>query len=173
MWGLCALFTAGITGEDFRRVETCAGDRPMNPRLFRELTRDESLRRLASVGVGRIVFTHQALPAIRPVNHLVDNGQVIIRSHARAALLSALDTVVAYEVDSVSPDDRIGWSVIVTGVARRLKAADALERYERLLRPWVSGELDHVIRVRPELVTGFSLEESEDYGPARQPGGHS
>jgi hypothetical protein len=132
----------------------------MNPQRFQDLTREESLRRLASVGVGRIVFTHQALPAIRPVNHVVDeDGQVIIRGHAGAALLSALDTVVAYEADSVSGDDFIGWSVIVTGVARRLKAADVIERYERLLYPWVPDDTEYVIRIHPELVTGFTQVE--------------
>ncbi|TVT51396.1 pyridoxamine 5'-phosphate oxidase family protein [Amycolatopsis rhizosphaerae] len=137
----------------------------MTPRRFQELSREESLRRLGSVRVGRIVFSHQALPAIRPVNHLVDDGQVIIRSHAGAALMSALDTVVAYEADFVAEGDRIGWSVIVTGVARRLKVPEAIARYERLLQPWVPDEMAHVIRIQPELVTGFSLEECEQGEP--------
>jgi|GEM_PF-6555183 Pyridoxamine 5'-phosphate oxidase len=42
--------------------------------------RDEALRRLASVSVGRLVFTIAGLPAIRPVNHLVDDGAVVVRS---------------------------------------------------------------------------------------------
>jgi nitroimidazol reductase NimA-like FMN-containing flavoprotein (pyridoxamine 5'-phosphate oxidase superfamily) len=155
-----------MTGEDVGCVETRIRGRLMNPRSFRELSREESLRRLAGVGVGRIVFTHQALPAIRPVNHLVDDGLVIIRSHAGATLLAALDTVVSYQADSVFPDDRIGWSVVVTGVARQLNAADAIERYERLLRPWAPREKDHVIRIQPELVSGFSLQEGENEDPA-------
>ncbi|GAA5164600.1 pyridoxamine 5'-phosphate oxidase family protein [Amycolatopsis dongchuanensis] len=134
----------------------------MNGRL-RELSREESLRRLASVGVGRIVFTHQALPAIRPVHHVVeDDGEVVIRSHDRTALLSALDTVVAYEADSVSGDDRIGWSVIVTGVARR---ADGADRYRHLADPWADGEPGYVIRIRPELVAGFGLPEDNGHAP--------
>ena len=46
---------------------TGAGDR-----VFKELTANESMRLLASVAVGCVVFTDRALPAIRPVNHLVD-----------------------------------------------------------------------------------------------------
>jgi hypothetical protein len=43
-----------------------------------ELGRGEAMRLLASVGYGRVVFTRDALPAIRPVNHLVDPGRVIV-----------------------------------------------------------------------------------------------
>ncbi|WP_243770313.1 pyridoxamine 5'-phosphate oxidase family protein [Amycolatopsis acidicola] len=128
---------------------------------FQQLTRAEALGLLGSVGVGRIVFTHQALPAIRPVSHLIDGGQVIIRGNADAGLSSALDTVVAYEADVVSESGQVSWSVIVTGVARRLRAGPALTRYEELLRPWTPGEPggDYVVRIHPELVTGFSLVE--------------
>lgn len=39
----------------------------------------EAVRLLASVGYGRVVFTLNALLAIRLVNHLVDEGRIIIR----------------------------------------------------------------------------------------------
>lgn len=42
----------------------------------------EAMRRLAGVSYGRVVFTLNALPAIRPVYHLVDNGHIIIRTRA-------------------------------------------------------------------------------------------
>ena len=51
-----------------------------------ELTADESWRLLAGTSLGRIVFTRHAMPAIRPVNHLVDDETVIIRSHLGAAI---------------------------------------------------------------------------------------
>lgn len=133
----------------------------MKPRKFQELTREESMRRLASVGVGRIVFTHQALPAIRPVHHVVDGGQVIIRGYAGTALLSALNTVVAYEADAVSGGDHIGWSVIVTGVARRLDAGQAADSYRELADPWAEDDHCYIICIRPELVTGFGLPEED------------
>jgi len=36
-----------------------------------ELTKPRSMELLGSVPVGRVVFTHHALPTVRPVNHLV------------------------------------------------------------------------------------------------------
>lgn len=41
-------------------------------RSTEQLDRSEALRLLGTVPLGRIVFTHQALPAIRPVNHVVE-----------------------------------------------------------------------------------------------------
>jgi pyridoxamine 5'-phosphate oxidase-like protein len=49
-------------------------------RRLEALPRAESLRLLRSVSVGRLVFTHLALPAIRPVNHVVDGDRIMIRS---------------------------------------------------------------------------------------------
>jgi hypothetical protein len=126
----------------------------MTASRFMELTREESLRRLASVRVGRIVFTHQALPAIRPVRHLVEDGQVIIRGQGVGPLASALDTVVAYEADALTADEDIGWSVTVTGVARRFDGAPS-DGYRDLAAPWTGDDSGYIIRINPELVTGF------------------
>lgn len=119
---------------------------------------DEALRLLASAPLGRVVFTERAMPAIRPVNHFVDeDGCVIIRTHLGAAALTALGEVVAYEADAIDPHTRLGWSVIVTGVARRVSDPEQITRYEQLVRPWVGTEMDQVIRIKPELVTGYAL----------------
>jgi len=63
-----------------RATPRCHEGMTDRPRRLRQLTRDEALRRLASVSVGRLVFTIAGLPAIRPVNHLVDDGAVVVRS---------------------------------------------------------------------------------------------
>lgn len=73
--------------------------------------------------------------------------------------------MVAYEADFVAEGERIGWSVIVTGIARRLKTPEAIARYEPLLRPWTPGEMGHVLRIQLELVTGFSLRECVEGEP--------
>ncbi|MGC0336729.1 pyridoxamine 5'-phosphate oxidase family protein [Streptomyces sp. SLBN-8D4] len=45
------------------------------------LIREEALGLLGTVQLGRVAFTDQALPAIRPVNHLVAEGDIIVRTH--------------------------------------------------------------------------------------------
>jgi hypothetical protein len=65
--------------------------------------------------------------------------------------------VVAFEADALDPATRTGWSVVVTGLARVVVDADDIARYERLLDPWVDGRMDCVIRIPPDLVTGYQL----------------
>jgi hypothetical protein len=107
------------------------------------------------------VFTARALPAIRPVCHLVDGDYVIIRTDRNAAITSELraeaGTVVAYEADAIDMTEHLGWSVIVVGVARRVIDPDEAAIYRQALRPWVSGAKDQVIAIHADMVTGFRL----------------
>jgi nitroimidazol reductase NimA-like FMN-containing flavoprotein (pyridoxamine 5'-phosphate oxidase superfamily) len=124
-----------------------------------DLTEGECWRLLGSVSLGRVVFTHHAMPAIRPVNHLVDNRKIIVRSHLGAAITSRADSgsVVCYEADDLDPVRHTGWSVIATGLAQLVQEPDAIARYEQLLEPWVAGELGQVIFIEPRFVTGVRL----------------
>lgn len=131
-------------------------------RQLRALTTAESMRLLASVSFGRVVFSRKALPAIRPVNHLVENGAVIIRAHLGAAMLTSAGLVVAYQADAIDPETHLGWSVTVTGVARQVTEPDDVVRYEQLLQPWVIGDTHQVIRIHPDIVTGYELIDGVD-----------
>ena len=134
-------------------------------RRMEQLPRDESLRLLGSVPIGRVVFTHLALPAIRPVCHLVEGGEIVIRTHLGAAI-AANDgphgaTVVAYEADMIDPDDHVGWSVIVVGRARRLPDNGEDGHYWEALRQWASGVPDEIIAIEADIVNGFRLAKAD------------
>jgi hypothetical protein len=124
------------------------------PRLA-ELSRAESLRLLSGAPFGRIVYTVRALPAIVPVRHLVENGMVIVRSHVSS---DCAGSVVAFQADGTGSGHELGWSVTVTGVARRIVDTEELEHFESLLDPLVLVGNVEVIRVFPEIVTGYRLE---------------
>jgi nitroimidazol reductase NimA-like FMN-containing flavoprotein (pyridoxamine 5'-phosphate oxidase superfamily) len=137
-------------------------DKPTNRRI--DLDRAEALRLLGSVSLGRIVFTRQALPTVRPVHHLMDDGDIVIRTYEGAALTSqaqqdgSTGVVVAYEADVIDPDTHLGWSVVVTGYARLVTDPGELARVRSLLRPWAPQQgMDHAVRIHPELVTGVML----------------
>jgi nitroimidazol reductase NimA-like FMN-containing flavoprotein (pyridoxamine 5'-phosphate oxidase superfamily) len=121
-------------------------------------------RLLASVDYGRVVFSLKTLPAIRPVNHLVDEGRIIIRTRLTASISTAVRSgdgvVVAYEADSLDPQTRTGWSVVVTGRAYTLTDPDQVLRYEQLLHPWVN-HADTVVAIEPEIVTGLRIIATE------------
>jgi nitroimidazol reductase NimA-like FMN-containing flavoprotein (pyridoxamine 5'-phosphate oxidase superfamily) len=135
--------------------------RIVQPRQALELTEAESWQLLQSVSLGRIVFTRHAMPAIRPVNHLVDDKMIVIRSHLGSAIVtraSADDgTVVAYEADEIDPVRHTGWSVIATGIAQLIRESAAITRYQQLLEPWAAGQMDYVISIKPQIITGVRL----------------
>jgi nitroimidazol reductase NimA-like FMN-containing flavoprotein (pyridoxamine 5'-phosphate oxidase superfamily) len=144
-----------MAGDEQIRAQT------VHPRQALDLTRAECWQLLGSVSLGRIVFTQRAMPAIRPVNHLVDDETIIIRSHLGAAIMAhaaAEDgVVVCYEADELDPVRHTGWSVIATGLATLVRDPAVISRYQRLLEPWVEGQMDHVIALKPQIITGIRL----------------
>jgi hypothetical protein len=123
-----------------------------------------AMRLLAGVDYGRVVFSLKTLPAIRPVNHLVDEGRIIIRTRLTASISAAVRSgdgvVVAYEADSLDPQTRTGWSVVVTGRAYTLTDPDQVLRYEQLLHPWVN-HADTVVAIEPEIISGLRIMAKE------------
>lgn len=64
--------------------------------------------------------------------------------------------VVAYEADSIDPQTRTGWSVVVTGRARTIADRAKVLRYEQLLRPWIN-HADTVVGIEPTIITGLRI----------------
>lgn len=128
-----------------------------------ELDPDEALELLAAAPFGRVVFTHRALPMVRTVNHLVDDGVIVIRTRLGASIAVALadlvsdETVVAYQADDIDANTRLGWSVVTTGIARPITDPVLIARCEQELHPWVDSVMDTFIGIQPELVTGIRL----------------
>ncbi|MER6331966.1 pyridoxamine 5'-phosphate oxidase family protein [Streptomyces sp. NPDC001034] len=145
---------------------------PPGPRRSIELNRDEAMRLLGSVSFGRIVFTQRALPTVRPVNHVMVGGDIVIRTHAGAALTSRAQeadgsgVVVAYEADVIDPDTHLGWSVVATGYAHLVTDPEELARYQELLTSWVQQTMDYAVRIRPDLITGIRLTADDAPGDA-------
>ncbi|MCM2425139.1 pyridoxamine 5'-phosphate oxidase family protein [Streptomyces sp. RKAG337] len=138
----------------------------IGPRRTAMLEPDEALRLLGTVSLGRIVFTSHALPAVRPVNHIIDAGDIVLRvfDGGDIAALTAPDDcpgiVVAYEADAIDPKTDLGWSVVVTGYALPVTDGRDGQRYGELRRPLVGGPMGCVLSIRPGLITGFRLEKA-------------
>lgn len=134
------------------------------------MTPAEALRLLGSVPYGRVVFTHKALPAIRPVNHIVDDQRVVFRTGASAAITSATGsdpgTIVAFEADAIDAVGSTGWSVVIIGPAHRLDDPAEIRRYHQLLNPWAAIAGDDVIVVQADLVTGYRLPGGQTEAPS-------
>ena len=105
----------------------------VNGPVLEQLSRDECLRLMGSVPVGRIVYTRQALPAVELVNFALDGGGIVIRTDAGGKLAAATrGAVVAFEADSVDVAGQAGWSVTVVGHATAVTDGAEIARLEQL-----------------------------------------
>jgi uncharacterized protein len=127
-----------------------------------QLSRDECLRLMASVSVGRIVYTRRALPAVELVNFALDHGDIIIRTDSGGKLAVAIQhSVVAFEVDRLDADQRAGWSVTAIGQSREVTDPADIARLRKMsLSSWALGMRDYFIRISPEILNGRRLRVS-------------
>ncbi|WP_248964396.1 pyridoxamine 5'-phosphate oxidase family protein [Sphaerisporangium perillae] len=125
------------------------------------LSREECLVLLASVPVGRIVFTDRALPAVQPVNFVLDGESIVIRTAAGSRLASAAtNAVVAFEGDEFDAGMRSGWSVTMVGHARAVQDLAEIDRLSRLpLMPWVPDGREQFIVMYPEHISGRRIHD--------------
>jgi uncharacterized protein len=125
-----------------------------------ELDRPECLRLLAEGGVGRVAVsvTEWDHPVIRPVNYVFDTSShsVLIRSADGSKLYALLRSKrAAFEIDGTDAVGRVGWSVIIVGVAEEVTNPADLRCIEGLrLEPWAPGHKGHWIRIRTNVVSG-------------------
>ena len=123
---------------------------------FLRLDRAESLRMLATAPVGRLIFTVNALPAVRLMNFAVVDGLIVLRTAADTTIARKVDDViVAFEADDLDAATSSGWSVVVTGRATRVSDPDVIARYRNTpLMPWAPGERDQFLTITIEILEG-------------------
>ncbi|MFE1783946.1 pyridoxamine 5'-phosphate oxidase family protein [Streptomyces sp. NPDC059506] len=123
----------------------------------REAGRQECLRLLASVSIGRVVCTLDALPAVVPVTFQLDEDRgVLLCTSARSRLVRATDGhVVAFQADRFDEPEGTGWSVTVTGRASVVTDPEESARLRATgSHPWVPAAEQVFVRIAPELVSG-------------------
>lgn len=130
---------------------------------FTRLDRAESFRLLAGVPVGRLIFTSNALPVVRPVNFTLVDGLIVLRTATAIVARKVHDMIVAFEADDLDPATSCCWSVTVTGRAALVADLSTIARYQALpLVPWAPGVRDQFVTISTELVEGLRVKESPD-----------
>jgi nitroimidazol reductase NimA-like FMN-containing flavoprotein (pyridoxamine 5'-phosphate oxidase superfamily) len=124
-----------------------------------QLSKDECLQLMASVSVGRIIYTRRALPAVELVNFAFDHGDIIIRTQGGGKLAAATQhSVVAFEVDRLDAAQQTGWSVTAIGESQEVTDSGDIARLKAIgLSSWAAGVRDHFIRISPEILNGRRL----------------
>jgi uncharacterized protein len=124
-----------------------------------QLSRDECLTLMASVPVGRIIFTRRALPAVDLVNFALDQGDIVIMTDRGGRLAAAArGAVVAFEADCLDLAGQAGWSVTAIGPSQEVTDPGEVARLQAMgLHSWAPGTRDHFIRISPVMLTGRHL----------------
>jgi hypothetical protein len=121
-----------------------------------KLAPQELLDALASARVGRLAFSHRALPALLAMNYIVDGRELVLQTAAGPALAAAQGrgSIVAFEVDEIDPKTNSGWSVVVTGHLREVTEQSRIGRYARCPAFPRDARLRHFLVITPGLVSG-------------------
>src|SRR5207245_1143884 len=78
----------------------------------------DSLRLLAMVPAGRLIFTVGALPVVRPMNFALAGELIVLRTAPDTTVARRVgQMIVAFEADELDAATCSGWSVTVTGRA--------------------------------------------------------
>ena len=114
-------------------------------------SREECLTLLSGQSVGRIaVVADDGLPFVVPVNYELVGDTIVFRTNAGTKLDALHRHPVAFQIDSIDPAHRAGWSVLVQGVAHD---AAPHELTSVSVEPWL-GSKQHWIQVVPRYISG-------------------
>jgi nitroimidazol reductase NimA-like FMN-containing flavoprotein (pyridoxamine 5'-phosphate oxidase superfamily) len=125
-----------------------------------ELSRAECVGLLATTTLGRVGVSIAALPAVLPVNFVVDDGEIVFRSVPGTKFdVATARTIVAFEADHYDPETASGWSVLIRGITREVVDEDELAHLRTLpLTAWAfGGAAERFVRLAMDLVTGSRI----------------
>jgi nitroimidazol reductase NimA-like FMN-containing flavoprotein (pyridoxamine 5'-phosphate oxidase superfamily) len=126
---------------------------------FAELSDAECKELLAQHTAGRVGFMAPDGPQILPVTYQYRNGSVIFRTSPAGALAGLIRrTSVAFEIDGIDEQNKLGWSVLLLGFAEAM-AHDYLltSAWETGPVPWADGIRNLFIEIKPRKITGRSV----------------
>lgn len=128
-----------------------------------ELSEDEcwvlvDQRTSEQLHVARVGWNSSIGPVVIPVNYVVDQRTVWIRTSAYSAMAEEVDeSPIAVEVDDIDQESRTGWSVMLRGRAAVLYHEDRVPKHIRDLETLAGGVRPLWVRLDPDHVTGRRL----------------
>jgi nitroimidazol reductase NimA-like FMN-containing flavoprotein (pyridoxamine 5'-phosphate oxidase superfamily) len=119
------------------------------------LSTEQCTVHLETAVYGRVVYTTARGPVAIPVNYEFSDGQVVVSTDSTKADALTSAGVVGFEVDHVDEHLTEGWSVLVSGPARRVTASDERMALSSLgLESWSDGEVHNLVAITPQEITG-------------------
>lgn len=140
----------------------------MEPRRMEKLDTAECWRLAERAKVGRLAVARlDGAPDVFPVNHVVHEGSVYLRTGTGGKLRAITSAPeVAYEIDGEEAGRY--WSVVMHGTARRLTSTGEIEASGVLQSTsWAPTPTHVIVRITPTDVTGrrFPAPPAHTTGP--------
>jgi nitroimidazol reductase NimA-like FMN-containing flavoprotein (pyridoxamine 5'-phosphate oxidase superfamily) len=133
------------------------------PELLREIDLSRCLQLIEATSFGRMATVDAGEPLLVLVNHLVDGGDIYVRTRpdARLARLTEGGRVAhaVFEVDSAFRLGQSGWSVMARGQLSREHGERRAAAVRSRLTAWAQGERDVVLHLRVQELTGRAVGE--------------
>ncbi len=123
------------------------------PAKIENLTRDECLELLHDTGTGCLAFASDGAPKLRPVNFIVDDWSIIVRTGEGQILDAAREgRHASFQVLGTNGFEHTGASVNVAGKLEELETNELLLALP--LRPWASGQRDRFVKLSVAQLSG-------------------
>ncbi len=140
--------------------------------ILEPLTPAQCRAHLAAGGVGRVIFHASRGPVAHPVNFRFSNGEVFFNTTVNMATELESQSTVGFEIDHIDDLFTEGWSVLMTGSARRVDHPDQLvEHATHGVVPWAGGVRGAVVAITAAEVTGrvilHDCSDNRAAGPGR------
>jgi nitroimidazol reductase NimA-like FMN-containing flavoprotein (pyridoxamine 5'-phosphate oxidase superfamily) len=122
------------------------------------LSPTECLDLLRTQQIGRVVFCDDRGPLALPVNFVVQDGTILLRTAPSNSVARHLreSSTCAFEVDAIEPELRAGWSVLVRGSASVVRHLSP-DPEAHWPGPWPAGSRHLLLRITPDELTGRRL----------------
>lgn len=121
------------------------------------IERHECVGLLGQGEVGRLAVVDGGQPLVFPVNYAMAEESPVFRTAPGTKLRAGEGRAVCFEVDSIDPETRTGWSVLVVGWLEEVTRYDPY-LYKTVValgvEPWSEGDRPHLMRVVPRRITG-------------------
>ena len=114
---------------------------------------DECWALVRSKSIGRLAANRDGMgPLVVPVNYVVDIDQSVVFRSGEGTKLDATDRgILTFQVDEVDEVHRVGWSVLIEGLANWVY--DPSDD-DTPVDTWAPGEHPYLVRLHPNRIAG-------------------
>lgn len=120
------------------------------------LSQAECAQRLRAGGVGIVALVGESAPVLRPVNFVVHESWLLMRTGEGSILdAAARGEPASFVISEVDRFEHTGWSVVVSGKLAVREASAALSG--AALRPWARADKHHFVALSLDEISGRRL----------------